>query len=129
ARRVVGRRVPFADAAAARRERRAPGAAGGARARVRAGARDWLRDALGVAGPGGRVVVFDYVSTTAEMAARPQQEWLRTYRGHRRGGPPLADLGTQDITCEVAVDQPALVREPDARTTQAAWLRAHGADE
>ncbi|MFO7281239.1 MAG: SAM-dependent methyltransferase [Thermoanaerobacterales bacterium] len=127
--RLVERLVPFADDTAALLERLAPGAAEGARAPVQAAARDWLRDALGVAGPGGRVVVFDYVSTTAEMAARPQQEWLRTYRGHRRGGPPLADLGTQDITCEVAVDQLALVREPDARTTQAEWLRAHGVDE
>ena len=62
------------------------------------------------------------------MAARPQEEWLRTYRGHRRGVSPLADLGTQDITCEVAVDQLALVREPDLHTTQAEWLRAHGVE-
>ena len=36
---------------------------------------------------------------------RPWREWLRTYRGHERGGHYLADPGAQDITAEVAVDQ------------------------
>jgi len=75
---------------------------------------------------GGRVVVIDYADTTASMASRPWADWLRTYRSHERGSDPLTDLGTQDITCEVAVDQlPPLT----SNTAQADWLRAHGIDE
>jgi SAM-dependent MidA family methyltransferase len=68
-------------------------------------------------------VVFDYTSTTASMAARPWREWLRTYRDHQRGDHYLANLGAQDITCEVAIDQ---LPEPDAVRTQAQWLALHG---
>ena len=54
----------------------------------------------------GRVVAIDYaVARTAELALRPWREWLRTYRGHERGGHYLADPGRQDITAEVALDQ------------------------
>ncbi len=87
----------------------------------------WLRDALDLAGPDGRVLAFDYATSTANLASRPQIEWLRTYRGHQRGGPPLTDLGTQDITCEVAVDQLGVRSTSDS--TQAEWLRAHGIDQ
>jgi SAM-dependent MidA family methyltransferase len=60
------------------------------------------------------------------MAERPWTEWLRTYSGHQRGGHPLDDLGRQDITCDVAVDQlPPLT----SNTAQADWLRAHGIEE
>jgi hypothetical protein len=38
----------------------------------------------------------------------------------------LDDLGRQDITCEVAVDQLPPV---SANTAQAAWLRTYGLDE
>ena len=63
-------------------------------------------DARALAGPGGRVVALDYASTTAELAQRPWTEWVRTYRGHAQGRPLRSRrLGTQDITCEVAVDQ------------------------
>lgn len=69
-----------------------------------------------------RVVLFDYgTATTAELVGR---EWLRTYREHGRGGDPLADPGSQDITVDVAFDQ----LNPDLLTTQADWLRAHGID-
>jgi SAM-dependent MidA family methyltransferase len=54
---------------------------------------------------------------------------VRTYRGHARGGGPLDDLGGQDVTCEVATDQLALVRAPALHTTQAQWLRSHGLDD
>jgi hypothetical protein len=71
--------------------------------------------------------VFDYVTaTTAELAARPWREWLRTYRGHERGGHYLADPGSQDITAQVALDQ---LPPPDSVTPQAEWLRRHGIDE
>ena len=93
------------------------------RAPVQHAAVEWLRDARAM---GRRVVVFDYADTTASMAGRPFPEWLRTYRGHQRGSAPLDDLGAQDITCEVAVDQ---LPPPTANTAQADWLRAHGLDE
>jgi SAM-dependent MidA family methyltransferase len=51
---------------------------------------------------------------------------VRTYRRHERGGPPLEALGTQDITCEVAVDQ---LPVPATDRSQAEWLREHGIDD
>jgi SAM-dependent MidA family methyltransferase len=84
---------------------------------------------LALAASGGRVVAIDYASTTASMAARPSTEWLRTYRAHQRGAALLDDLGVQDITVEVAVDQLGHVRPPDDDRSQAAFLRAHGIDE
>jgi SAM-dependent MidA family methyltransferase len=101
----------------------------GARVPLQRAAGEWLRGALALAGDGGRVVVLDYASTTAEMAARPQHEWLRTYRAHGRGAAPLEELGTQDITCEVSLDQLASVAPIGSDTSQADWLRAHGIDD
>jgi SAM-dependent MidA family methyltransferase len=100
----------------------------GARVPSQQQARDWVRSAIGLV-RAGRVVVVDYADTTESMARRPWHEWLRTYRGHERGVPPLADLGGQDITCEVAVDQLAAVRPLSAERSQAEFLRAHGIDE
>lgn len=85
----------------------------------------WLRAALACLS-GGRVVVVDYADETASMCRRPWREWLRTYRDHGRGGHPLADLGQQDITCEVALDQLRAVRAPDSESTQADFLRQCG---
>ncbi len=103
-------------------------AAEGARVPAQGGARDWLRDALDLArvDEGGRVCAWDYCSTTADLAARPPDEWLRTYRGHRRGGSPLDAPGSQDVTVEVCLDQLASVRAPSSVSSQADWLRAHG---
>lgn len=98
----------------------------GARAPVQRRAAAWLARATGLL-ERGRVVVFDYTSTTASMAMRPWRTWLRTYRGHERGAHYLRDVGRQDVTCEVALDQ--LAREPDAVRTQAQWLALHGIDE
>ena len=97
----------------------------GARIPVQQAARTWVETALDLVGA-GRVVVFDYADTTASMARRPWTEWVRTYRGHGRGGHPLADLGSQDVTCEVAVDQ---LPPPTSDRSQAEFLRAHGLDE
>jgi SAM-dependent MidA family methyltransferase len=83
----------------------------------------WVHDARAL---GGRVVVIDYADSTASMAARPWRDWLRTYRAHQRGSDPLAALGTQDITCDVAVDQ---LPHPTTNTSQAVWLREHGIDD
>ncbi len=83
----------------------------------------WVRRALGLL-EAGRVLIFDYgTRTTAQLAARPQTEWLRTYRSQRRAQSPLDAPGTADITCEVAFDQlPAGAK----MSPQADWLGAHG---
>ena len=96
-----------------------------ARVPVQTAAAGWLRDALGHV-EDGRVIVIDYAATTTSLAARPWREWVRTYRGHERGGDPLEAPGSQDVTCEVDIDQLAAVRAPDRVRTQAEFLRAHG---
>ncbi len=103
-----------------------PDAPVGARIPVQQAARAWVDEARRLVGPDGRVMVIDYADTTPAMAIRPWTDWVRTYRGHGRGRPPLADLGLQDITCEVAVDQlpPAM-----SDRSQAEFLRVHGIDE
>ena len=100
----------------------------GARVPVQEAARRWTLDALTLARPaeGGRLVLFDYCATTADLARRPPDEWLRTYRSHQRGGPPLEAPGSQDITAEVCLDQ---LPAASATTAQADWLRVHGIDE
>jgi SAM-dependent MidA family methyltransferase len=121
--------VPASPEQSAELDRLAPDALPGARVPVQHAARRWLRDALALAADGGRVVAIDYCTTTSQASQRPQEEWLRTYREHQRGAAPLDRLGAQDITCEVAVDQLALVRAPTSNTAQGAWLRAHGIDD
>ena len=75
----------------------------------------------------GRVIAIDYVTpTTAEIASMPWREWLRTYRGHERGTHYLRDVGLQDITTQVALDQ---LPEPDALRTQAQFLQRWGIED
>jgi SAM-dependent MidA family methyltransferase len=105
-----------------------PAVAEGARVPLQRAATAWLRQALGVLQE-GRVVVVDYADSTAGLAGRPWSHWLRTYRRHQPGGPPLEQPGSQDITCVVAVDQLAEVRRPAIDNTQAAWLRSEGIDD
>jgi SAM-dependent MidA family methyltransferase len=101
-------------------------AALGARAPLQDAARAWVDDARSRLSA-GTVLVIDYMTpTTAELAAGPWRDWLRTYRRHERGGHYLADPGTQDITTEVAIDQ---LPEPDTVRTQAQWLQLHGIAE
>ncbi|MEZ5270229.1 MAG: SAM-dependent methyltransferase [Microthrixaceae bacterium] len=103
----------------------APAAVQDARAPWQPGAAKWVVDAIDLV-ERGEVLVFDYADTTASMAARPQDQWLRTYRSHQRGSSPLESAGRQDITVEVALDQ---LPEPDEVCSQAAWLAANGLDE
>ncbi|MFN8039516.1 MAG: SAM-dependent methyltransferase [Acidimicrobiales bacterium] len=120
--------VPIDDDLAARADRWAPEAAPGQRIPVLTDALDWVRRALEVLDR-GRIVVVDYGAPTSVLAARPASGWLRTFRGHERGGPPHEHLGEQDITVDVPVDQLAAVARPDAEADQATWLATHGLAE
>jgi SAM-dependent MidA family methyltransferase len=105
-----------------------PNALDGARIPIQTSAAEWLRDTLALMDR-GHIVVIDYASTTPELADRPLGVWLRTYREHERGRGVLDDIGDQDITVDVCVDQLARVRVPAVDVAQADWLRAHGIDE
>jgi len=103
----------------------APDAPIGSRIPVQRLAREWVERARSSL-RAGRVVVVDYADVTPSLAARAWTEWVRTYRRHGRGVHPLADLGGQDITCEVAVDQ---LPAADVDRGQAEFLRAFGLDQ
>lgn len=111
--------------AAAMAEAMASDAAPGARVPLQLKSAVWVRRARRLL-ERGRLLTFDYgVRRTAELAQRPQTEWLRTYRSQRRGHDPLDNPGTADITCDVAFDQ----LPPGATlSTQAEWLAAAGID-
>jgi SAM-dependent MidA family methyltransferase len=95
----------------------------GARAPLHTHATRWVDDARSML-RSGSVVAIDYVSpTTAMLAARPYRDWLRTYRRHQRGTHYLSDVGLQDVTTEVALDQ---LPEPNAVRSQAQWLQRWG---
>ncbi len=97
-------------------------AADGARLPVQRAARAWVERARRTVGP-GRVVVFDYAATAAELLALPPGAWLRTYRHHDPGTAPLDEPGAHDVTVPVVVDQ---LPGADDQGTQAAFLRRHG---
>jgi SAM-dependent MidA family methyltransferase len=120
--------VPATDADVGLAERLAPAAPPGARIPLQSAAAAWVGAALDVIDQ-GRLVVIDYASTTSALALRPSDQWVRTYRGHERGGPALDGLGTQDITCEVDEAQLALGRPPTGRSDQASFLAGHGLGE
>lgn len=117
--------VPAAPQLEAEAATLAPATPDGGRIPLQHAARAWLRDALARV-ERGRVVVIDYASDTPSLGCRPWQEWLRTYRAHARGDHPLAGPGTQDVTCELAVDQLTAVRPPSLERSQADFLEAHG---
>lgn len=102
-----------------------PQAQDGERVPLQWAARDWVNRSLQLLDK-GKVVCFDYAHTTRWMSRRSWEEWLRTYRNHRPGSSPYELPGTQDITCEVAVDQLARVRSLDKDQSQAEFLDEHG---
>jgi len=77
----------------------------------------------------GVVIVIDYGTTTAELAARPEMGWLRTFVGQERGGHPLDAPGGCDITTDVAVDQLGAAVEPTVMATQRQVLERLGIDQ
>ena len=81
----------------------------------------------------GFVLILDYAVELDELVARGG-DWLRTYRDHARGGDPLDDPGSQDITTDVLL--PTLRREArragfavTRESSQAEWLRTLGIDD
>ena len=102
-----------------------PGAPDGTRIPWLSSARAWVSEVL-AAGP-RRLVVIDYgAPATVELASRPWNEWVRTYRGHARAGAPLQHPGQADLTVEVVADQ----LPPGATwTTQDRFLSEHGIEE
>ena len=99
----------------------------GCRLPLQDGAREWVAAARSTV-RNGRVVMFDYCTPqTVELVSMPWREWLRTYRSHERGSHYLRDVGEQDITAQVCIDQLGLVDVQP--TTQAQFLRNHGIDE
>lgn len=101
----------------------------GSRVPVQERAADFVARVRRIASPGA-VVLVDYCSPdTASLAARPWREWLRTYRRHERGGHYLAEPGSQDVTCEVCLDQVLSGVDGATVQSQAEWLRGLGIDE
>jgi len=74
----------------------------------------------------GVVIAIDYGASTAQIAARPEMGWLRTFVGQERGGHPLDAPGSCDITTDVAVDQLAIAARPTVVTTQRQFLERLG---
>ena len=77
----------------------------------------------------GVVIAIDYGAPTAEIAARPEMGWLRTFVGQERGGHPLDAPGSCDITTYVAVDQLGVVVEPTLMATQRQVLERLGINQ
>jgi SAM-dependent MidA family methyltransferase len=105
----------------------------GTRLPLQLGVGAWF-DTCGRAVRRGFVAVVDYAAEVADLAERGQRGWLRTYRAHRRGTPPLDEPGSSDITADVALGalRRAAARQGftlDAEHTQAGWLRGLGLDE
>ena len=101
-------------------------AALGSRVPIQDDASTWVNNALSLI-ERGSLLLFDYCTdTTAEVAAMPWREWLRTYKDHERGGHYLLVPGSQDITAQVVLDQlPAGFNA----MTQAQFLQKWGIDE
>ena len=104
----------------------------GARLPVPSSARDWLHACAEALGHGVLAVV-DYAATAAELVARGEDGWLRTYREHERGSSPLVAPGEQDITIDLPVEYIVHAATRAGFTllhdvTQAEWLRSLGVD-
>jgi SAM-dependent MidA family methyltransferase len=98
----------------------------GSRAPIQDAAVSWVSDSLAKISY-GRLLLFDYCSaSTAEIVLTPWREWLRTYRDQGRGMHYLSDLGSQDITAQVMLDQ---LPSGFSAATQADFLQKWGINE
>ncbi len=104
-----------------------PGTAAlGSRVPIQDDASTWVNNALSLI-ERGSLLLFDYCTdTTAEVAAMPWREWLRTYKDHERGGHYLLAPGSQDITAQVVLDQ---LPTGFVAITQAQFLQQLGIEE
>jgi SAM-dependent MidA family methyltransferase len=101
-------------------------AAHGSRLPIQDAAAAWVHAARRTISQGS-VMAIDYcTSRTDQLLRMSWRDWLRTYRSHERGTHYLDAPGTQDITCQVCVDQ---LPAPDEVRDQAAFLAAWGIDE
>jgi SAM-dependent MidA family methyltransferase len=101
-------------------------AALGSRVPIQDDACTWINNALSLI-ERGSLLLFDYCSdTTAEVAAMPWREWLRTYKEHERGGHYLLAPGSQDVTAQVVLDQ---LLTGFVAMTQAQFLQQWGIEE
>lgn len=91
-------------------------------------ARVWVRSMLDRI-ENGVLIAVDYGAPTAQLAERPTMGWLRTFANNDRGGHPLDDPGSRDITTDVALDQIAIDHLPSLVATQAEWLHSLGIEE
>ena len=104
----------------------------GARLPVQRAAEEWI-DVCANQIHRGVVLVLDYAAGLDDLITRGRG-WLRTYRGHERGGDPLDEPGSRDITADVLLEP---LRRAATRAgftiadecTQAEWLTALGIDE
>lgn len=98
----------------------------GARVPIQQRAHDWVW-AMQSQIVDGSLLVFDYCTAlTAELAALPWRDWLRTYSGHQRGEHYLRNFGLQDITSQVCLDQ---LPPPSALRAQTQFLARWGIDD
>ena len=98
----------------------------GARVPVQFAASEWVRTARSLL-THGSVLVLDYCTANSwQLANMPWREWLRTYRAQERGSHYLRDLGMQDITTQVCLDQ---LPEQTVLRSQAQFLQRWGIDE
>ena len=98
----------------------------GSRAPIQDAAALWVRNSLSKINQ-GRLLLFDYCSSsTADIALTPWREWLRTYRDQGRGTHYLSDIGVQDITAQVMLDQ---LPTGFSSSTQADFLKQWGIEE
>ena len=97
----------------------------GARVPIQDVARRWVENAVASLSR-GRLLVIDYARRSTEDVTKiGWREWLRTYAQHGPGGHYLKDVGLQDITCDVMLDQ--VFEGVVARfMTQASFLNSHG---
>lgn len=115
----VIRPLPPADCELA--ETLAPDASAGARLPLAAAAVGWVGRALELLHE-GRLILIDYTDVSASLAARPPGDWLRTYRGQAAGVSPFQQVGLQDITVEVPIDQILAAHPGASLCDQASFL-------
>jgi len=97
----------------------------GARIPIQTQAKNWVESVLEQM-VAGSLLVIDYGSTTQEMSLRDQNSWLRTFKKHSKGNNPLDDVGNQDLTVEVAIDQ---LPKGAFISTQKEFLENQGIDD